>query len=318
MAFVIPTAWVSNQAYSEGDRVSFNGVTYEALADVTSTTNPSQDGTNWNVIAVTKIQDYNSLVEAVRLELNENTSVELTESVPMFINNTETDLKLTFSVPAQIKTNVQLTVDDEGRVEMPADLLEIRNIRLANDTPANIYGVRERQTLEFYNVTKESYEEVRQTDDNGFFNINEFDSPVYFYDGQYAWIAPMYDAGTVIEITYIAELIPLGTTIFRTRNGEPINSAGQTVAEWVAAGNAANTFVQATVTQTNNWFLSVLPELLLYGACTRAERFLRDREQVQIYKEKYQEAQNRLQFFVQKFEDKQHHYHSLESPFFSY
>jgi len=44
----LPAAWVSGQAYTPGNTVSYQFVSYTALNNVTSTTPPSQDPTNWS------------------------------------------------------------------------------------------------------------------------------------------------------------------------------------------------------------------------------------------------------------------------------
>ena len=43
----LATPWVSGQAYTAGDEVSYNFVNYTAINNVTSSTPPSQDETNW-------------------------------------------------------------------------------------------------------------------------------------------------------------------------------------------------------------------------------------------------------------------------------
>ena len=62
----------STGVFARGDLVRFNGVLYEALnaRTATDTDNPSVDTANWKVAAVLRIQDYNSLIEAIRLEIN--------------------------------------------------------------------------------------------------------------------------------------------------------------------------------------------------------------------------------------------------------
>ena len=96
MAFIIPTAWAGQTtSYTAGQQVSLNGVTYEAINDIASSQNnelPSQDGVNWKAVAVSEVQDYNSLVEGVRLQLNTRAD-EIYNSIPLFISLTEESFK---------------------------------------------------------------------------------------------------------------------------------------------------------------------------------------------------------------------------------
>ena len=70
MAFIIPTEWTAG-TYTAGDEVLDGGVVYRAISDRISadTVRPSLN-TNWEVVSVINVNDYNSVVEAVRLQLN--------------------------------------------------------------------------------------------------------------------------------------------------------------------------------------------------------------------------------------------------------
>ena len=50
-------AWVSGQAYSQNDRVTFGGQTYTARHDVTSATDPAHDPANWQINELVRRED---------------------------------------------------------------------------------------------------------------------------------------------------------------------------------------------------------------------------------------------------------------------
>ena len=309
MAFVIRPQWVSNTAYTSGTVVNFNGVDYEATVDITSSVDPSQDGTSWEVRAVTKVQDYNSLVEAVRLQLNVRDLPEINDSIPLFIQMTEESFKTRIRAPQQRKT-VTVPIMD-GRILAPGDMLEVINLRVASDR-SNIYGGFARESIEILNGNYEEFQEVRQyfsSQSTSYLRINNYESPVYWFDNRYFNIAPDYDDGTMIELVYFATIPQLGEVVSITNDaGEPLNSAGQTVAEWIAAGNTEASFVQDMQTVTRNWFTAVAPQMLLYGSCLRAKPYLRnDDDRVQLWAEFYAQAEQETQQLISRFEDSQPH-----------
>ena len=58
-------------------------------------------------------------------------------------------------------------------------------------------------------------------------------------DNQYIYVAPEYDSGTELEVEYYQEVPYLGATLNRVNDEyQPINSAGQTVTQWIAASNS--------------------------------------------------------------------------------
>ena len=122
--------------FNSGDRVRFNGVVYEATSAraATDTDNPQLDTANWKVVAVIRIQDYNSLIEAVRLELNVDDD-RINSSIPFFIQMSEQSFQTRIRAPIQ-RARMLLTIDDQSRVDVPEDLLQVINLRINQDDTA--------------------------------------------------------------------------------------------------------------------------------------------------------------------------------------
>lgn len=308
------TDWTAG-TYAVGARVRYNGVLYEAInARVpTDTDNPSLDVDNWKVVAVLRIQDYNSLIEAVKLEIN-TTDRMINESIPMFIQLAEESLQTRVRAPVQ-RSRVILTVDAQSRVEVPSDLLQVINMRYniesentATDT------LMARGGTEILAGNYEEYQDLKRYYSSAIgFGIarvypSNYEAPVYWFDDRYFWIAPDVSMGTEIELYYYAMIPQLGTTVnLVNQDGDPINTAGQTVAQWVAAGNSANDFVQATDTVEVNWFLTAKPDMLLYGAVMAAEAYLRDDPRMGIWKAKFEQSELEIHHLIDRFEQGRHH-----------
>ena len=317
MAFVIRSAWVSNQAYTAGTVVNFNGVDYSALSAVTSTIDPSQDGTNWEAVAVTRIQDYNSLVEAIRLQLNVRSQDEINNSIPLFIQLTEESYKTRIRAPQQIRTTV-LTTDSQGRIQVPGDLLEVINLRLNRDQ-TSLFGTFGRESIELLAGNYEEFQEIRQYyNANSAVNtvsISQYEAPVYWNDDRYFWIAPTYETGTEIELVYYSTIPQLGDSIMLTNEqGMPINAQGETMAEYLVRV-PGGTFVQDTTIVTRNWFTAAVPQLLLYGACLKAAQYLRNESQIQLFAELYTFAEQETQVLIGSFESRRAHTVQIESGY---
>lgn len=316
MAFVIPAAWSATTNYSRTNRVSLGGVIYEAINDITGNANnqnPSQDGTNWKVAAVTRVSDYNSLVEAVRLQLND-TDPNIYDSIPLFISLTEESIKTRVRLPQQIKTvTLQTTTgpDGESRVRVPAGMLEIDHVRRLDMNFGDGFATTpyENDSIEILSANKEEYLRVLRANRAYGIDFFSFDTAVYWWDNAFLNFAPGYDDGVNIEVTYRQIIPQLGTIAGVTNlDGDPINAAGQTLQEWVAAGNTASTFMQEMRTVTTNEFLSIAPQMLLYGACLRAKPFLReDDSRIQQWTSFYVEAEKELTYMVDTFEESQAH-----------
>lgn len=324
MAFIIPTDWISGQAYTTDTQVTFNGVVYRALQDVTSTTNPSQDGDNWAVVSVTRIQDYNSLVEAVRLQLNTRSNPEIDNSIPLFIQLTEESFKTRIRAPQQRRT-VTLTVDSSSRIQPPGDLLEVLNLRYSGGTTVTATRGRfERADIEILNANYEEYRRVLEAEQNGVYTNRDsfsFDSAVFWFDNRYFHLAPAFPSGAEMELVYYKSIPQLGTQFLLTDSaGNPLNDQGQTAEQWIAqgGGNTRDNFVQATRTTLRNWFTNVVPQLLLYGACLKAAPYLKEAEgKVEMWKQLYAEAEAETHTLIDMFENDQPHVLFIENAYSS-
>ena len=314
-----PTQWVSNQAYTKGNEAQHKGVNYKATDDITSTTSPAIDGVNWEVVSVSKIQDYGSLVEAIRLQLNVQTKPEIYNSVPMFIQLAEESFKMRLRPPSSRKT-VTVTLDSDGKFAVPGDLVQVINLRVLEAATGSI-DVFRNATVEILNANYEEMQSLRQHFTGSYTgSISQFEAPLYWFDNRHFWIAPTYAAGTTIELVYYKSINTLGTVINITNAaGDPINAVGQTSAEWVAAGgsNTAENFVQNQLIVENNWYLSAAPQLMLYGALLKSQAFVKSSpDALNTWKELYAEAESELMDFIATFEDNQAHTVQIDSIYF--
>ena len=310
MSFITPATFATSTAYSIGSQVLFNGVVYEATIAIlaSNTTDPSQSD-DWKVVSVRELVDYNAIVEAVRLQLNVRDNQEINDSVPLFMQLTEDSIKMRIRAPALIARRV-LTVDTEGRVTPPSDLLEIISVRF-NGTDSSNTGAFAEDVIEILNANYEEYQRVLRADREQHRDRLSFDSAVYWFDSRYLFFAPAYTAGSEIEITYYKREPRLGEVVNITDfDGNELNSAGQTEAQWIAAStsNTAANFVVDTQVTTSNWFSDTAPQMLLYGACLRARTYLRDDDsRLKQWAELYVQAEKELQDLIDSFEDRQAH-----------
>ena len=316
MAFQIPTAWAGQTtSYTTRQQVSLNGVTYEAINDISASQNnepPSTDGVNWKAVAVTEIVDYNALVEGVRLQLN-TTADEIYNSIPLFISLTEESFKTRLLLPQQLRrTTVTTTIgpDGESRCRIPGGVLRFELVRQKNN---NFDSLRvspyDNDDVEILGANREEYIRVLRASNTFNEDYYSFDTAVYYWDRGYLNFAPAYPAGTEIEIEYYRTIPKLGTQATVTDlDGNPINAAGQTEAEWLAAGNAPGTFVPEMRTVVTNDFLSIAPQMLLYGACLRAKPFLHDDDpMIKLWQEMYVAAEKELDYLIDQFKNNQAH-----------
>ena len=298
MAFIIPTAWAATTSYTTGQRVALNGVTYEALDNITggalSNPNPSQDGANWKAVAVTSLDNYNALVEGVRLQLNTRAD-EIYESIPLFINLTEESLKTRIRLPHQIRTTTVM-VDSMSRVRVPAGLLEIMHVRRKDDSFGEGFalGPYDNDDVEILAANKEEYLRVLRAQENFGKDYFSFDTAVYWWDNAYLNFAPQYAENTEIEVTY-SQLIPkLGTVATVT------HTDGTTSQETVIT----------------NEFLQIAPQVLLYGSCLRAKPFLHDEDpRIALWGEMYAAAEQELQYLIETFENHQAHTQFIQNVY---
>ena len=175
--------------FARGDLASYNGVLYEALnaRAPTDTDNPQVDTANWKVAAVLRIQDYNSLIEAITIEINTTDSM-INNSIPMFIQLAEESLQTRVRAPVQ-RARVILTVDAQSRVEVPSDLLQVINMRFNSDDFVNATSsLQARGTIEI--LAAGNYENYRDLQrhfgtTSGFGLNNErttnYEAPLYWF-----------------------------------------------------------------------------------------------------------------------------------------
>lgn len=295
MAIVLrPADWVSTNAYAVGDRVTYNGVGYQAeeavAAVVAPAANPIPVGnTDWRAFAVFEITDYYSLQEDVLLELNTD-SDQICASVPKFIQAAEVIMSKFLRSPAQRVTR-RFSVDSNGAFQIPSDVIEIEHLR-TDDTDGSDRTLLERGSISIQKTNRTVYEEVRQYyRSNPFFSGEIYQYPVYYVEGADIRIAPVYETGTDILMTYWQKVPQLGRTGLRTRTvnnvAEPINAQNQTMAEWVAAGNAAGDFVQATQVVTRNLWTATTPELLKAAACVEGFKAKQEFDSVQVWQSRF-------------------------------
>ena len=301
--------------FAVGDRVRYNGILYEARNARTSsdTTIPQDDPTNWKVITVLRIQDYNSLQEAVRLELNEDDD-RINSAIPFYIQMAEESFQKRIRAPIQRNTRT-LTVDGAGRVTVPQDLQEVINMRIDDDDEGNDL-IQDQMRIEILAAnSQEEYLRLLRGYDNYRIEIDDYDSGVYWYDSTYFYIAPGLDEGTEIELNYYSVIPQLGTTVNLTdAQGNPINADDQTLAAWVADGNAEADFVQASETVNVNWFITVAPQMILYGALINANRYLRDDARAPIYQAAFESAEAEVMTLIERFENNRPQFISESIP----
>ncbi len=302
-------------SYSSGDRVKDDGVVYAANKAITAATdngNPCETPDDWDPVAVLRIQSYNSLIEAVRLELN-TTDEQINDSIPLYIQLAESSFRTRIRAPIQ-RCSVDLLTDSQSRIEIPSDLLQVINLRLDDDTGIGD-SLLNRGVTEIQGGNFEEWKDLQRyyRSSNGFVNRRtaptNYDAPIYWFDGQYFWIAPDLAEGTELELYYYAAIPELGTTVFLVDdNGEPINSAGQTVAEWIAAdaANTAGNFVQASEIVNVNWFTQAAPQMLLYGALVSASSYLNDDVRIPMWQERFVAAEQETMELIDRFEEGRH------------
>ena len=85
--------------------------------------------------------------------------------------------------------------------------------------------------------------------------------------------------------------------------GDPVNAMSMTLAQWIADGNPANTFVQNMVVIDRNWYTSNRPNLLIYGALAKASAYLKDDERAAIWKAEFEQALQETIDFIYRFEE---------------
>lgn len=301
MAIREPAEWNSADTYAMGDRVSYNGIGYQAATAISPTSTDPIGNPDWEVFAVFRITEYYSLQEAIEFHLNTKNQLVI-DSIPNYIQKTEYTLEKVLRSPAQlIRRN--FVVDDQSRFQIPGDLIEVMHMRNTMDI-SNPVSLRDRGSISIQKMDRTTFEEVRQSYDNyGFLpDFYELDRPGWWNDDQYIYIAPSYDAGMQVELTYYQRVPELGSIGLNVNeNFEPVNAQGQTLAEWIAADPLMNTllnFVQATTVLTSNLWTATQPHLLKAGALAEGFRADMDNAQEQVWRAQFQET---MQLTVEEF-----------------
>lgn len=237
----------------------------------------------------------------------------------MFIQLAEESLQTRVRAPVQ-RARTVLTSDTMSRILVPSDLLQVINLRFNDDGTAGD-SIFSRGGTEILAGNYEEFKDLqRYYQSNIGFGTSRaiptnYEAPVYWFDDRYFYIAPNIQQGTELELYYYAMIPQLGSTVnLVNQNGQPINSAGQTLQQWIDANpltNNADNFVQATDTVEVNWFLTAKPDMLLYGAIMSAESYLRDDPRMEIWRRKFEQAELEIHHLIDRFEEGRHHTQQL-------
>ena len=312
--------WSATADYAVGAIARREGILYKATSAITgNATNvePRLNEDEWDVYAVVRIEDYYSLIEAIRLELNRTDDEYLTQSIPLFIQLAEESFQTRIRAPIQ-RSRMVLTVDAESRVAVPSGLLQVLNLRINGDQLQGSSLLSAGQS-EILAGNFEEYIDLKRSYSNDFtFNSypSNYDAPVYWFDSTYFNIAPTLEEGTELELWYYEQIPQLGREVLLTdANGNPINSDGQTLTQWTDSGESASSFVQATEVVISNWFVSAVPQLLLYGALVNAESFLKEDARIPLWQARFQAAEAETMELIQRFEEGRAHTQQLYNAY---
>ena len=309
MAIFYPT-WNATSAYATGANVTFNGVIYTAVAAVPvgTTSNPNAipfENPSWRVTHVVRIQDYYSLIEAVKLELKQVADDQTNRSIPYFIQKAELSFQRTVRVP-QMQRRALITSDSQGRLRVPSDILEPINLRLNNNSTYKAENISIKYVGSDYEEWVErSFGDLEETIIDFTAELNRLD-PVFRIEGSYIYVNPTPEANTEYELIYYGAFPQLGTVANLVNdNGEAINANNQTIAQWIAADPANNTatnFVQATEAVTTNYYTQAAPDLILSGALVQASLWLKETELGQVWLNAFEAAKAEIEDQVESFE----------------
>ena len=311
-------------SYSTGDRVTYAGVVYEALADVTvtSTTDRTQipfDNDNWRAVSIRRLANGYSIFEAAKLELNTDDDM-INDSIPLFMSLAHQSFTRDIRHPQQ-RTTTLLTADSQGRIRIPSDLLQVINLRF-NGSSTRGSSLTTRGNIEILAGNYEEYQKLEQfyaggSDGDSVFIPFEFEAPVYWFDDTYFHIAPSAASASVeCELIYHKE----EPELFRmypevNSDGEAINAAGQTLDEFIDGGGMEADFVQAQVFLTNNLFTTSAPDMFLYGTLLNAESYLKDDPRVPQWEARYLKAKAEFLDEIAKFEEYRAHTFQMYSAY---
>lgn len=313
-------------SYAEGDLVLFKGVVCEAVADIpASSSNQSPiytydertgysagDTTNWVVRGVSDSSlSYFALVESIKLATISDDEA-INNSVGEAIKDVENSFYTRRRVPVMVEV-ATLTVDANGRVVPPSDLMEVihQNIETAGGGQTDGFNsLVRRGQIEIISANSFEWNYLRQTARNDFNYFGSSEQAIarsltYFKFGRYWEYSPALGEGTEIRLTYYSRVPQLNTVHpIVDANGEPINNDGMTLAQWVAAGNTGTSFVQGTIHIDTNWFSSVKPDMIKFGAIMNLEQYLHDNEQWPVWQQKFVQAEAELSELVERFDDR--------------
>ena len=246
---LLPSEWSNTSAYSVGDVVQYEGIRFECIVAVSMSTSGNRipvDNTSWQFDGVLRLVDYYSIQYAVEFEVNSDNDV-INNSIPAYVQNVERKLSKLLRSPAQ-KVTRRFTLmngrDNEALFDIPEDLLDVVHLRFNTDDSG--YNLESQGAITIQKTDRSSFERLRQRYiSNGYYveNINEFDYPVYVMDDEMFQISPRPDDSvTEVEMTYYQQVPELGSVVNLVDNDyNPINSAGQTSAEWQSAGRVVGT-----------------------------------------------------------------------------
>lgn len=293
MAFVKPAAWVDTDAYSVGDRVSYLGIGYECVTAVAADSNGNAipvDNDSWKVYAVFYVDNHAySVYEAIKFEINSEDD-RVDASIPLFVQAAEYILSDEIRSPAQITTRV-LDVEEGSKVRITdIGLLEFEHVRTDTDSRSS-YDLVNRGSVVIKGTNRETFEQTRQ-----YYNGTNYADfiphavtyPVYRFDKEFLYIAPDFDTGEKIAITFYEEVPELLSNILLTNDDyEPINSDGDTLDEWVSDGNAASDFVQADSDVFRNLWTATCRHLLKAYACYQMCLAINDPQRTQYWQQQF-------------------------------
>ena len=313
----------TNTSYVEGDKVLFKGVVCECINDIaanasnqtpiytfnTRTGYTTGDATNWIVRGVVDDSlSFFALTEAAKLAIATDDD-EILNSVPMAMKDVERSFYTRQRVPVMIQEYV-MTVDAEGRVTPPSDLYEVIHQNIESDVNTdvvnNLISAGRIQIIQANAFESQFLKETTGDDLNFLGNgVQSFARTLtYFRYGRQWEYQPGLAEGTKIRLVYYAK-IPQLNTIHPVVNasGLPINAEGQTLAQWLEAGESEDTFVQTTLYIDTNWFSSVKPDIYKFGAIMHLEQYLHDKDQWPVWQQKAVQSEAELSDWIDRFDD---------------
>ena len=318
MTNVIPDNWSSATSYSNRDVALDNGVAYRLIRTSagTTSTRPSQDSTNWEYAYLIHAQNLDGICRAVAMNLS-SASTEIIDSVPHFVQKTQIDLDADLRYPTHREKSL-VQCDAEGRILIEnLGIIEMILLRLNTRATAGEYsGFAAMAATEILIGDETDYNEIRNYfdgEDNGNSYGNyiqeQYSGPVYTYDGQYFYPAPIFEEGTEFEITYYSRPATLGSRANRINAaGELVNSAGQNQTQWIAAApaNTADNFVPELVLVEENIYTNdTVIDAIIEGATANGFLATRNTDMAAVWFAKAKASRERADKLLNDFTAKQ-------------